>query len=385
MGTFVVTGLFMGRAADNGDRKNIITAGCLIWNLALMGMGMSNSFAELLAFRLILGFGQAFSNPASYSMIADLFEADKRPTANGNFASGMYIGGALASASMNIDTAIGWRATCYLCAIFGGASAVILYSTFKEPARMSTPVKKAAGDESEEKLSAMESMKLIFTNPKVFVLIAAASIRFCGGYAIAGYLPDVYATDFASYSTIYGYLNAWVVGMGSFASSITGGYITSMWVKTEPRANYYVPAIGCVLGCPFITIACLSGNFYVSMLCGLFMEYVVAECWFGPYMASLQASVPARVRGLAVAVMMFSATFFGSLCVLLMGIWYDDCCNGSGDYIKYIVLYTVLVTYLCSAVLFLVASTMSDDVAEPTKGKATTEKAPLLEEGENKA
>ena len=80
----------MGRAADNGDRKNIITAGCLIWNLALMvlarvrthmlcynpskhtisalivppntkivqGMGMSNSFVELLAFRLILGFGQ---------------------------------------------------------------------------------------------------------------------------------------------------------------------------------------------------------------------------------------------------------------------------------------------------------------------------------------
>ena len=75
--TFVVTGLFMGRAADSYNRRNIIVAGCIIWNLALAAQGASSAFWELLLFRLLLGFGEAFSNPASYSTVADLFPPDQ--------------------------------------------------------------------------------------------------------------------------------------------------------------------------------------------------------------------------------------------------------------------------------------------------------------------
>ena len=78
----------MGRAADSNNRRNIIVIGCFIWNAALAGMGSSTAFWELLVYRLVLGFGQAFSNPASYSMITDLFPPDQRPFANGLFATG---------------------------------------------------------------------------------------------------------------------------------------------------------------------------------------------------------------------------------------------------------------------------------------------------------
>lgn len=73
----------MGRAADSHNRKLIIALGCLIWSLATAGMGSSSAFWSLLTFRLLLGLGAAFSNPASYSMIADLFPPDQRPMANG--------------------------------------------------------------------------------------------------------------------------------------------------------------------------------------------------------------------------------------------------------------------------------------------------------------
>ena len=158
------------------------------------------------------------------------------------------------------------------------------------------------------------------------------------------------------------------------------------------------------------------------MLCGLFMEYLVAECWFGPYMSALQSSLPPRVRGLGISVMMFSATFFGSLMSYAIGEWYDGksgafsiaptataataattsllrpppllrivplvpsnpsphspptpgCCGGSGAYIRYIVLYAVLGTYLTSAVGFYWASTIDD---EPV----VTERKPLLADEE---
>ena len=102
--TFVVTGLFMGRAADSNNRRNIIVIGCFIWNAALIGMGSSYMFWQLLMYRLMLGFGQAFSNPASYSMISDLFAADQRPYGNGLFATGCYVGGGLASLSETVIT-----------------------------------------------------------------------------------------------------------------------------------------------------------------------------------------------------------------------------------------------------------------------------------------
>lgn len=78
------SGLFMGRAADSHNRKQIIVLGCLIWSVATAGMGSASAFWSLLTFRLLLGLGAAFSSPASYSMIADLFPPEQRPTANGD-------------------------------------------------------------------------------------------------------------------------------------------------------------------------------------------------------------------------------------------------------------------------------------------------------------
>ena len=88
--TFCLAGLVAGRAADVSSRKLIIFAGCLIWNAALFMIGYSKTYAEVLLWRLALGFGQAFSNPASYSLIADYFPEAQRAQANGLFACGVY-------------------------------------------------------------------------------------------------------------------------------------------------------------------------------------------------------------------------------------------------------------------------------------------------------
>lgn len=383
--TFVITGLFMGRAADMYNRKNIVTIGCYIWNIALTGMGMSNDFTQLLAFRLLLGFGQAFSNPASYSMIADLFPAEKRATGNGIFASGVYIGGGLASVSESIAESIGWRETMYLCAIIGAGVATILFVTVGEPARQKT-VSKEVKKTDEPSISAMESMKLIFGSPKVCVLLAAASVRYMGGYAISGYLPDMYDYVFTSYTTQYSYINAYVVAFGGFVSSNAGGRITQMWVESgETRANYYVPMIGCLLGCPFMAICCLSSNFYVSLCVGLFGEYLVAECWFGPFIAALQGALPNEARAMGVAVMMGCATFFGSLASYIIGVVYDNLVDEGDSYnvVRYLVLYSVLGTYLTAAALFYLGSRM-EDPPSVTKDSAVdvnvSERSKLMDE-----
>ena len=95
-------GLVAGRLADVSSRKTVIFFGVAIWNLAMVGLGMSNVFWQLLLWRLVLGVGQAFTNPASYSLIADYFPEEKRAQANGLFACGVYVGGGVASLCIEV-------------------------------------------------------------------------------------------------------------------------------------------------------------------------------------------------------------------------------------------------------------------------------------------
>ena len=109
-GTFCVAGLVAGRLADIWVRKYIIFLGVLIWNAGMFGIGVSTTFWQLLVFRLVLGAGQAFTNPASYALIADYFPEDKRAEANGLFACGVYIGGGVASLCLQMAESWGWAA-----------------------------------------------------------------------------------------------------------------------------------------------------------------------------------------------------------------------------------------------------------------------------------
>lgn len=133
--TFVVSGLFMGRAADGNNRRNIIVAGCALWSLALFAMGLSSSFLSLLLFRLLLGVGESFSNPASFSLIADMFTPEERPNANGLYSSAVFIGGGLASLSEAMGLSMGWRGVMFMASSVGGAVAILFLATVTEPKR----------------------------------------------------------------------------------------------------------------------------------------------------------------------------------------------------------------------------------------------------------
>ncbi|CAM9310757.1 unnamed protein product, partial [Choristocarpus tenellus] len=68
----------MGRAADTYSRKKMLFYGVMVWNLAMVLMGMSNSFWHLLLAQGLLGVGESALLPCSYSLIADYFPTESR-------------------------------------------------------------------------------------------------------------------------------------------------------------------------------------------------------------------------------------------------------------------------------------------------------------------
>ena len=221
---------YSAEARDDGAQ-----VGVAIWNVGMLGIGFSHVFWQLLCARLILGAGQAFSNPASYALIADYFPENKRAEANGLFACGVYLGGGIASLCLDMAETWGWRRTCYFIAFVGFALAAArggraepkpVATTLREPKaavaarrrrqRTPTPRKssktslrvgsrarrcgvwikeppkggaKRAADDAEPKatMTMRESLAEIFGNRVMIVLFVATSFRFMGGYAIATY------------------------------------------------------------------------------------------------------------------------------------------------------------------------------------------------------
>ncbi|CAM9660841.1 unnamed protein product, partial [Choristocarpus tenellus] len=92
------------------------------------------------------------------------------------------------------------------------------------------------------------------------------------------------------------------------------------WERSgEGRARLYVPAIGAFLGAPTIALVLLVPGFYSSMFF-LFVEYLVAESWFGPAISVLQNALPPRARGVGVGTYSFLTTVAGSFITYLLGV-----------------------------------------------------------------
>ena len=78
--------------------------------------GADASHVLLLALcRAAQGVAMAATAPAGYALIGRAFPPDKLATATSRYAAAVSVGGALASASVLLDDALGWRRTFITC------------------------------------------------------------------------------------------------------------------------------------------------------------------------------------------------------------------------------------------------------------------------------
>ena len=87
-----VAGIPLGWLADRTSRRNLIFAGVLVWSVGTLACGLSHSFGQLFAARIVVGTGEAVLSPAAISLISDYFPPSRRGTAVGFFLSGIAMG-----------------------------------------------------------------------------------------------------------------------------------------------------------------------------------------------------------------------------------------------------------------------------------------------------
>jgi ACS family glucarate transporter-like MFS transporter len=100
----------MGMLVDRFGTKRIAGVGLAVWSAATALTGAVGGFASLLTARLVMGAGEACTNPVGAKVIRQWFPASERGVATSMFNSGSYAGPAICSVLLGIlVTAFGWR------------------------------------------------------------------------------------------------------------------------------------------------------------------------------------------------------------------------------------------------------------------------------------
>jgi MFS family permease len=397
---FAFSSLIAGTLADRYDRKLLTILPAIIWTMATFWTSQAHTYNEVLMARIVMGGACAFAVPAAYTLIADRVSKDKLALSNSIYGSGVYLGGALASLCLLLDESVGWRGTLRVIGGFGAVSAAA--AGLLLPSDGSRGDKPTEGEVSssiapEEEIGIVPTALGILSIPRVRFLFIASFFRFCSGLMIGVWAAPYYKQAFPDNAAEYAVINALIVGGLGMSSGILGGYIADglgTWIKEtkneelsssstsiihanfdEQTIRLLLPIIGSILAIPawylttHTTTTTTATNAFEITMAWLAIEYLVAECWFGPTITVLQSTVGASRRGTAQGMFVLTGAL-GNLAPSVLGLIYGNQLSlgsspdpsSSSEVLANLLAWGVCSGYALSS-LFFIASVRSSGVS----------------------
>jgi MFS family permease len=320
---YTLFGLPLGRAADLGNRKWLLTAGTALWSLMTAGAGLVRSFWGLFFMRAGVGVGEATLNPCATSLIGDYFHPKDRPKAFGIYTmstalgtAAAYLGGGVIIAFIGGRTGgstfdmpflgeiPGWQAVFIIIGLAGLVPALMMALTVREPARRDlaqSAGSRASWAEIRAFLELNRTTLLCHNFGVAFIVMAI--------YGWVNWLPTLFVRlhgwTVPQFSIWYGLFG----GIAGVASAIASGWFTN-WLKARGYADgtmrtVLVGGIGLTVG---TSIAPLlpTPELVLAGYCitGIFTNFPTAQA-----LAAVAEVTPNQLRG-----------FVTSLYILVIGI-----------------------------------------------------------------
>ncbi|XP_055546550.1 putative metabolite transport protein HI_1104 [Wyeomyia smithii] len=296
---FTVMGVVLGFAADRFNRVRLLTLCTAVFAVAIVFQGTVKGYWQLILLRMLMAAGEAGCNPLATGIMSDIFPESKRALVMAIFNWGIYGGYGIAFPVGRYITKLnlwdlGWRVCYYGTGALAVLMAILTGTTLKEPER------KSIGEESTNK--AKVPLVKVLLQPRVILLMIAASIRHCGGMTFA-YNADLYYNIYFPDVDLGWWLFAVTIGIGSIGVVI-GGIVSDKFVaKMGIRSRVACLAISQLIATPFA-----FGSVYYEPLWAMItlgISYFFAEMWFGIVFAVLVEIVPLQVRSTTIGVFLF--------------------------------------------------------------------------------
>jgi len=321
---YTLAGLPLGRLVDRGSRRNLIFVGLLFWSAATALFAFAQTYQHLLLARVGVGIGEAVLAPAAYSMIADYVAPARRgralavyyvSIAIGSGAS-LLLGSWLLSAIPPQGLELGslgllspWRIAFLAAALPGVPLALLLLWTVREPARMET---RSAHGGAEEAPSGREFVAHLRAHAATFArVLTYPTLLSIIGYGALAWAPALFDRAHGIPTSRAGVTLGIIVAVAGACGTLLSGFLSDRWTASSvPAARFRVALVGVVVLIVPATLWPLVGNPTLAFAL-LFLTVFGLGLAQSAAPASIQAVVPNRMRGQAIAVYLLLAGLLG--------------------------------------------------------------------------
>jgi MFS family permease len=314
---YSVAGMVLGTMADRWNRPRLIAIGLALWSAATLLSGFTESFAQIVFLRMLVGVGAAVLTPTALGMLSDVFKPERRAFASGMYYAGIPLGAGLSLiVSAFLEAAAGWR-SCFHVVGLASLVFVPVVLLLKDPPRgamEATPSQSSSGDENAKRSTMDVVRELLGTVGRSPALAAT----------IVGSVIIVWPISAAAMSVTWlenerffipwnAKLYSGVIFMiAGFIGNVGGGWVSDLFHRRWSGGRlWYMACAQLVLGGPALAWYLLPADsrwFYVAWLVGS----IAATSYFGAMFATVQDLVPAGVRSSMVGLLLLIINIFAS-------------------------------------------------------------------------
>ena len=321
---YTLVGLPLGRLADTRNRRNLVSAGVLVWSLMTGLSAVAGSFWPLFAARMGVGVGEATLSPGAFSLLTDYFPKDRLGRALSVYSMGIFIGSGLAlivGGSVVDFTAhipavnvplfgliASWRFT-FLIVGAPGLLVSLWLLTIQEPARKNLLI---AQDGRVERLSAAQVIEQIRIRWQSVLGISFAMVfqSMCT-FAFMAWTPAFFQRVHHWSAGETGRSLGWIVAVFSCLGMYAGGAMADRWLKHGVAVAHLRVGVISGIGALLFFVPALTASSAMTTLVLLAPALFFLGLPVGTAYAALQLILPNQVRGQISALFILIFSFGG--------------------------------------------------------------------------
>ncbi len=307
---YACVGIPVARLADLFGRRTVIAVALAAWSAMTAVTSWAKTLPQLVLARIGVGLGESGGTPPSFALISDYFPPERRATALGLFALGVPLGTFLGNTLGGwIGQAYSWREAFVWLGLPGMLIAAVMMLTVREPRRGGfdpEPAHPPSGADS----SFAAVFRHLLASPTFLWLIPAVSFAAFAGYGFGmwkpAFLMRVHDFSLRQAGTWVGIVNS----LTGIAASVLAGVLADRLGRISPRWPLRMAAISVALALPFQLAFLFWPNPYVALLV-VAPAGIIGGLWPPPTYACAQNLVPAHMRALATAILLFFLNLIG--------------------------------------------------------------------------
>ena len=325
---YTFAGIPIARLADRSTRRTIIAIGIALWSAMTVASGLARSFVHLAVARVFVGVGEAAASPPSHSLLSDYFPVNRRATAIGIYASGVYLGSAIAYLfggylRANFD----WRIAFFALGAPGLLFALIIRMTVREPRRGRT--EKNAGSAATTTLG--ETLRHLISCRSWVYLMLAVGVLSITGFGVLMWSYEFYGRVHGMAPVELGIWLALVVGGGGSLGVYVGGWVADRLGEKDPIWYLRLPAVVNLVSLPF-AYGFLMSDASTPSLAFFFVFYICINVYVPALHAINQNLSKLRMRATTAAISQVVSSLIGAgLGPFLIGLMNDLFAPRYGD------------------------------------------------------